>query len=190
MKKSTAIVAILLLAVAVVFIFSRPRPPAVARGKTGAEQAAAVANALATASPQATAAIASNFAAPPQRIFYPAPSRPLVAPAGQPQPLEYTNLAPGIVLDSLRHAIRDYGSKFGGNPVGVNAEITRQLSGDNPQQVNFISPEAGMRLNDQGELVDPWGTPYFFHQLSGAEMEIRSAGPDKIMWTDDDLVTR
>jgi len=37
--------------------------------------------------------------------------------------------------------------------------------------------------------VDPWGTPYFFHQLSGKEMEIHSAGPDKMMWTADDLVT-
>jgi len=38
-------------------------------------------------------------------------------------------------------------------------------------------------------LVDAWGTPFFFHQLSGHEMEIHSAGPDKIMWTADDLVT-
>jgi len=159
-------------------------------GKSVADQDATVAKALATASPQATAAIASNFAAPPQTIFYSVPPRPAVAPAGQPQPLEYTNLAPAIVLDNVRHAIRDYGSRFGGNPVGVNSEITRQLNGDNPKQANFINPDAGMRLSDQGELVDPWGTPYFFHQLSGTEMEIRSAGPDKIMWTEDDLVTR
>ena len=46
--------------------------------------------------------------------------------------------------------------------------------------------------NPQGYLkslpVDPWGTPYFFHQLSSTEMEIRSAGPDKRLWTDDDVV--
>jgi hypothetical protein len=47
-----------------------------------------------------------------------------------------------------------------------------------------------MRVNGDGELVDPWGTPYFFHQLSGTDMEIRSAGPDKTMWTDDDLMTK
>ena len=47
-----------------------------------------------------------------------------------------------------------------------------------------------MRVNENGEMVDPWGTPYFFHQLSGHEMEIHSAGPDKIMWTFDDLVAR
>ena len=45
-----------------------------------------------------------------------------------------------------------------------------------------------MRVDDQGEMIDPWGTPYFFHQLSGHEMEIRSAGQDRKMWTFDDLV--
>jgi hypothetical protein len=159
--------------------------------KSVAEQDAAVAKALATANPQTTAAIASNFAAAqPQTVFYSVPARPTVAPAGKPEPPEYTNLAPDIVLDNVRHAIRDYGSMLGGNPVGVNAEITRQLNGNNSKQADFIRPEAGMRLNDRGELVDAWGTPYFFHQLSGTEMEIRSAGPDKILWTTDDLVTK
>jgi hypothetical protein len=158
--------------------------------KSAAQQDAAVAKALAAASPQTAAVIASNFTASPQTIFYSVPTRPAIAPAGQPAPLEYTNLAPEIALDNVRTAIRGYGSRFGGNPVGVNPEIARQLSGDNPGQANFIRPEAGMRLNDQGELVDPWGTPYFFHQLSGTEMEIRSAGPDKILWTADDLMAR
>jgi hypothetical protein len=47
-----------------------------------------------------------------------------------------------------------------------------------------------LRINGKGELVDYWGTPFFFHQLSGTEMEIHSAGPDKVMWTADDLVTK
>jgi hypothetical protein len=64
------------------------------------------------------------------------------------------------------------------------------LSGQNPKQANFIRPKAGMRLNDQGELLDPWGTPYFFHQLSGSQTEVRSAGPDRILYTLDDLVIR
>jgi hypothetical protein len=79
---------------------------------------------------------------------------------------------------------------FGGNPVGINSEITSQLSGDNPKHINFLSAEDGMRVNEKGELVDPWGTPYFFHQLSATDMEIHSAGPDKIMWTSDDIVVK
>ena len=159
--------------------------------KSVAGQDAAVAKALATASPQASAVIASNFAVapPPQTIFYAMPAKPPVAPAGKPEPLEYTNLAPDLVLDNVRSAIHNYCSMFNGNPVGVNSEITSQLNGHNPKQADFIRPEAGMRINDRGELVDPWGTPYFFHQVSGTEMQIRSAGPDTIMWTADDLVT-
>ena len=45
-------------------------------------------------------------------------------------------------------------------------------------------------INPNGELVDSWGTPFFFHQLSSMDLEIRSAGPDRIMWTTDDLVTK
>ena len=67
---------------------------------------------------------------------------------------------------------------------------SRALNGDNPKQANFLNAEAGMRVNGQGELVDSWGTPYFFHQVSGTETEIRSAGPDRKMWTEDDLVSK
>jgi hypothetical protein len=48
----------------------------------------------------------------------------------------------------------------------------------------------GAKTNGNGELIDQWGTPYFFHQLSKVEMEIRSAGPDGVMWTPDDQVTK
>jgi hypothetical protein len=163
-----------------------------ATGGNGSSQAVALSNALATASPQVNAVINSNFAAvqTPQKIYYAASPKPPIAAAGQARPLEFSNLPPDVVLDNLRHAIRDYGAMFGGNPVGVNSEITSQLNGRNPKQVNFFHPEAGMRTNDKGELVDPWGTPFFFHQLSGIEMQIRSAGPDKIMWTADDLATK
>jgi hypothetical protein len=68
--------------------------------------------------------------------------------------------------------------------------FTAALNGDNPKGVHFLNPEKGMRVNDRGELVDPWGTPFFFHQLSGTQTEIRSAGPDKQMWTADDLVIK
>ena len=188
MKKSLAAIAVLLPVAIALFLFWNVKKTESPSARTEPAQNTAVENALATASPQVNAVIASNFAAPPQAIFYAVPPKPPVAPAGKTQPPEYTNLAPDIVLDNLRHAIRDYGSMFGGNPVGVNSEITSQLNGNNPKHVNFIRPEAGMRSNDRGELVDPWGTPYFFHQLSGTETQIRSAGPDKMMWTADDLI--
>jgi hypothetical protein len=93
------------------------------------------------------------------------------------------------VLQNLRTSFRQYASTFGENPVGTNLEITSALQGHNARQMNFLKAD-GNRVNANGELVDVWGTSYFFHQLSGHEMEIRSAGPDRIMYTGDDLVTR
>ena len=99
-------------------------------------------------------------------------------------------MEPATLLSNMRITIHNYGSRFGGNPVGTNPEITKSLNGDNPKQVKFITEDSGLRINARGELVDYWGTPFFFHQLSGTEMEIRSAGPDRVMWTTDDLVTK
>ena len=85
--------------------------------------------------------------------------------------------------------LRNFGARFGGNPSGTNAEIVKTLNGGNPQGVRYL-PDQLLRLNDQGELLDPWDTPYFFHQLSAKETEIRSAGPDKTMWTPDDILAK
>ncbi len=102
----------------------------------------------------------------------------------------FTNLPPETVVEHLRTTLRAYQSMFGGNPVGTNPEITAALNGGNPKQAQFIREDYGLRINARGELIDPWGTPYFFHQLSGTEMEIHSAGPDKVLWTGDDIVLK
>ena len=103
---------------------------------------------------------------------------------------ELTSIPPSTVLENMRGAFRQYAARFGGNPVGTNPEITAALNGDNSKQVQFLNSEDGLRVDEKGELVDSWGTPFFFHQLSAKEMEIHSAGPDHIMWTDDDLVVK
>jgi hypothetical protein len=105
-----------------------------------------------------------------------------------PGPEVGPGLTPVAVLQNMRCAIRDYRARFGGNPFGNNREITAKLNGANPNQVVFLKPEDGMRISERGELIDNWGTPFFFHQISGTEMEIHSAGPDRKMWTSDDLV--
>ena len=74
-----------------------------------------------------------------------------------------------------------------GNPVGANAEITAALAGKNKLRFAFIAPNHPA-INKAGELCDRWGMPFFFHAQSATKMEIRSAGPDKKMWTDDDAV--
>jgi hypothetical protein len=191
MKKWVAVLATLGLVLAVWCFFAKTKtaPPVASPEKIAAEDAA-VAAALARQNTNTVAIIESNFA----RV-QPAPgslgsATATVAPSDQPSPLQFTNFSPAIVLENMSRAVRQYGQMFGGNPVGTNPEITSQLTGNNPKHINFINAEAGIRVNENGELVDPWGTPYFFHQLSGTDMEIHSAGPDRIMWTADDLVTK
>jgi hypothetical protein len=118
--------------------------------------------------------------------------RPKVVPAPAPVPVapDFSDPPPATVMENMHSAFHLFASRFGANPVGTNPEITKALTGDNPKQTTFIRPEDGLRINTAGELIDPWGTPFFFHQLSGKEMEIHSAGPDRVMWTDDDLVTK
>ena len=74
-----------------------------------------------------------------------------------------------------------------GNPVGENTEITAAFAGKNPLHFAFIAPNHPA-INARGELCDRWGTPFFFHALSGTRMEIRSAGPDQKLYTADDIV--
>jgi len=99
-------------------------------------------------------------------------------------------LTPFTVLENMRSVFRQYSQRFGGNPVGNNREITAALNGSNRGQAVMVNPEDGMQINSDGELVDNWGTPFFFHQMSRTEMEIRSAGPDRKLWNSDDLVLK
>ncbi len=92
-------------------------------------------------------------------------------------------------LEDVRSMFRDYRTRMSENPVGSNAEIMKKVMGDNPVGAK-LGPPDGQQLNGEGELVDRWGTPYFFHQLAKDKMEIRSAGPDRKMWTTDDVVTK
>ena len=166
------------------------RPPTASPQKIEQENAA-VSAALAKQNTNTVGAIIeSNFAnVQPRAQAVPGTAAAVaIPPAGPAQSLEETDVPPDIAIQNMSRAIHQYGEMFGGNPVGTNPEFAKQLGGDNPKHINFITAAAGMRLDDNGELVDPWGTPYFFHQISGSDTEIRSAGPDKIMYTADDIV--
>ena len=102
------------------------------------------------------------------------------------------NLPTGDIRGDLRIVagiIETFRTNFlqSGNPVGTNAEITSALTGRNPLRLSLI-PADHPAINPVGELCDRWGTPFFFHAESASRMEIRSAGPDRKMWNDDDGV--
>jgi hypothetical protein len=120
------------------------------------------------------------------------PRNPLVpgsAPSPIPPIVETADAQTAIDLNKITAMLRDYRTIANENPVGSNAEIMRACMGDNPKHA-VLGPPEGLSLNANGELVDRWGTPFFFHQLSKDLMEIRSAGPDRKMWTGDDIVSR
>lgn len=120
---------------------------------------------------------------PPVQMPAVSPNAPVPsAPAAAPMPREEIEAE----IEEVQLALRDFRTRLGGNPVGNNAEITKALLGDNLKQVKIPVP-SGAQLNGDGELCDRWGTPFFFHQLSATRMEIRSAGPDRKMWSADDV---
>jgi hypothetical protein len=141
---------------------------------------------------------------PPATAEIPAPVAPSIAMPAAATPVPATTsppaarVLPGSVneipavtedisedLSAVDSAIRNFQAVHGENPIGSNAEITAALLGNNLKQIKLEVP-AGSHVNGEGEMCDRWGTPYFFHQVSRTEMEIRSAGPDRIMWTGDD----
>jgi len=71
-------------------------------------------------------------------------------------------------------------------PLGANEELVAALRGKNAVGLEFVTGESAA-LNEKGQLVDRWGTPLFFHARARDEVDIRSAGPDREMWTGDDV---
>lgn len=71
-------------------------------------------------------------------------------------------------------------------PLSANEDWADALRGRNPARERFL-PDQHAALNARGQLVDRWGTPLFFHALGNGQFEIRSAGPDRKLWTADDI---
>ena len=112
------------------------------------------------------------------------------APDESPSPADALNAPGGTIrrdLEILQETLATWQTNFprAGNPVGENSEITAALLGDNRLRFAFIR-RGHPAINRDGELCDRWGTPFRFHQLSGEQMEIRSAGPDRKFGTADD----
>lgn len=114
------------------------------------------------------------------------PLAPASIPEASQAPASNTDAETETDIDKISLMFRDYRSIAGENPVGTHAEIMKSIMGGNPKGA-MLGPPEGLQLNENSELIDRWGTPYFFHQLTRDVMEIRSAGPDRILWTGDDV---
>lgn len=137
--------------------------------------------------PRRSAILAANPAAP-------APSRrPHLSPDGElPSPIAADLDSPRTDIHADLRILNDVfvayrSATHGLDPVGENKEITAVLTGRNALGFAFVAPDSPA-INADGELVDRWGNPFFFHALAGDQMEIRSAGPDHRLYTSDDFV--
>jgi hypothetical protein len=88
-------------------------------------------------------------------------------------------------IGAVAQLLYAYRQGFGENPVGDNGDIVTALLGSNGKRAAYLAPDCPALV--EGRLVDRWGTPYWFHAQSGTEMEIVSAGPDRELFTGDDL---
>ena len=91
-------------------------------------------------------------------------------------------------LETLQTLLDFYRRANGGaNPSGAeNEEIVEQLRGKNAHRLAVLPPDLPA-INGRGQLLDRWGTPYFFQAISRTVLETRTAGPDRKLWTRDDM---
>lgn len=95
-------------------------------------------------------------------------------------------------LTDMAHALTNFALLVKGPnplPLGANEEVAAALRGRNKAHLRFL-PDQSTVFNQQGQVVDRWGTPLFFHAADAQRIDIRSAGPDRQMWTADDLHRR
>lgn len=121
-----------------------------------------------------------------------------VATAPPPEPLIGQQIMPHYAepetaaeedLTGLAHTMENFALLVKGDdpiPLGANEEIAAALRGRNKARFRAL-PDDSRAFNAAGQLVDRWGTPLFFHANSRDRIYIRSAGPDRRMWTADDL---
>ena len=83
--------------------------------------------------------------------------------------------------DNLILGLQQYKEFVGSYPTGNNAGVTKALLGQGEKKILILTVRRA-RMNDKGEIIDPWGTPLQFY-FSYNEVLIRSAGPNKV-WED------
>lgn len=165
---SAAVVAALLLAIASLLVLLRPRPSAAKKGGPlpvvhleGSATPDLGPSTLPIADPSAYAELNSNKTVALQDVRI---------VEGLVQNMQQSFKAPAVP------------------PLGFNEEITRALTGRNPLELAFI-PSNHPAINARGLLCDRWGAPFHFHPVANDRIDVRSAGPDRKLFTADDVTT-
>lgn len=198
--RRTVLTVLVIAATVAVWWFGRPAslPPAetptpnavLSEGKSALDPGAKSVGTIGTPATQPDSKLPSGVSKPaelstqPASDAAPAPPKRTVYVSPDPVPPAAFN-----DLQNTSRMLSDYRQIMGENPVGTNAEIMKSLMGGNKKGA-ILGPPQGMQINSSGELIDQWGTAIFFHALAKDHMEIRSAGPDHVMWTKDDVILK
>jgi hypothetical protein len=105
----------------------------------------------------------------------------LVAKAWTPRHLDPKISEFNADSENLILGLQQYREFTGSYPTGNNMAIAKALLGQSQKKVLILAVRRA-KINDKGEILDPWGTPLQFY-FSSNEVMIRSAGPNKA-WED------
>ena len=72
-------------------------------------------------------------------------------------------------------------------PIGGNEDFSAALRGENPNREVFVRSGHPV-FSPGGLLIDRWGSPLIVHPEAWRQLELRSAGPDRVPYNADDLV--
>lgn len=136
--------------------------------------------------PMSPEAIAAASAQATNRPSQPLPGDQIMAGYGLPE------TSPKQDLQSLANTLSNLVLLIKADDpfrLGANEEFAAALRGRNRHRLRFVREDHPC-FNNLGQLVDRWQSPLFFHALDASRIDIRSAGPDRVLWTDDDLHRR
>ena len=114
----------------------------------------------------------------------PTPAESLLAGFGDPAvpPIEDLRKIQRVAVGYFS-VVKD-SSRF---PIGGNEDFSAALRGENPNREVFI-PAGHPVFSPAGLLMDRWGSPLIIHPQAWRQLELRSAGQDRIPYNGDDLV--
>jgi len=116
------------------------------------------------------------------------PVREISASTAFARSIRQEGSSPSDDLAVLQMLVTDYRRVHSVVPPAVNSqELARLLMGENPTRSRFLPPDCPA-LDDEGQLLDRWGTPLSVHLVSDRQIELRSAGPDRTLWNEDDIL--
>lgn len=92
-------------------------------------------------------------------------------------------------LVKLMNGLVAYHITFGRLPQGNGPAVFKALVGENKRREVFIQWNPAF-IGPDGSFLDQWGSPYSISFPDAESVEVRSAGPDKVLNTADDQFMR